>query len=62
MHYHHRTDGGRRLPRHEEIAEAAYFLWESQGRPGGRDVEFWLHAEWRLRWRAHRQPVYGIFT
>jgi hypothetical protein len=30
---------------HENIARRAYQLWEEQGRPDGRDLEFWLQAE-----------------
>jgi DUF2934 family protein len=33
----------------EEIALAAYCLWEQEGRPQGRDVEHWLRAEDVLR-------------
>ena len=29
----------------EDIARAAYLLWERQGRPSGCDMEFWLEAE-----------------
>ncbi|MFO1148265.1 MAG: DUF2934 domain-containing protein [Alsobacter sp.] len=27
------------------IREKAYELWESEGRPAGRDQDFWLRAE-----------------
>ena len=37
------------LPAHEEIARAAYFLWEQEGRPHGRDKEFWRRAIELLR-------------
>lgn len=30
------------------IAERAYQLWENEGRPEGRDVEFWTRAEQEL--------------
>lgn len=30
---------------HESTAERAHRLWEEQGRPAGRDLEFWLKAE-----------------
>lgn len=33
----------------EQIAERAYVLWEAQGRPEGRDQEFWFAAETELR-------------
>ncbi|MBR1210250.1 DUF2934 domain-containing protein [Bradyrhizobium sp. JYMT SZCCT0180] len=29
----------------EEIRARAHDLWEQQGRPVGRDLEFWLQAE-----------------
>jgi hypothetical protein len=38
-----------RGPRMEEIANCAYLIWEKEGRPAGRDVEFWLQAEAQLR-------------
>ena len=28
----------------QAIRERAYFLWEQNGRPTGRDLEFWSHA------------------
>jgi Protein of unknown function (DUF4058)/Protein of unknown function (DUF2934) len=36
-------------PSHEEIARAAYRLWEEEGRPQGRDQEHWNKALARLR-------------
>ena len=30
---------------HAMIAMRAYWLWQSAGRPEGRDWEFWLEAE-----------------
>ncbi len=30
---------------HQRIAERAYALWESQGRPEGRALDHWLQAE-----------------
>jgi len=41
-------------PRHDEIARAAYQIWEQRARPHGYDVEFWLEAERQLR--SARQP------
>jgi len=32
-------------PKHGDIAVLAYQLWEKNGRPAGKDIEFWLHAE-----------------
>jgi hypothetical protein len=33
------------MDKHGWVSRRAYFLWESNGRPAGRDVEFWLQAE-----------------
>ena len=35
-------------PTTEAIAKRAYEIYEDSGRPGGRDVEFWLKAEKEL--------------
>lgn len=35
-------------PTEQEIAEYAYFLWESEGRIDGRDVDYWLQAKTHL--------------
>jgi hypothetical protein len=32
----------------EKIAERAYAIWQSSGRPDGRDQEHWLQAEREL--------------
>ena len=37
------------------VSRLAYQLWETAGRPSGRDLEFWLAAEAKLR--AARQPA-----
>ncbi len=29
----------------EKIADLAYQRWESEGRPGGRNLDFWAWAE-----------------
>jgi hypothetical protein len=39
-------------PSDEEIAEAAYHLWEQEGRPHGRDREHWRRAAEQLRRQA----------
>lgn len=31
-------------PTEQEIREHAYFLWEQDGRPAARDLEFWSRA------------------
>lgn len=36
----------------ETIAAYAYSLWEQSGRPHGRDQEFWLQAEQKLKQEA----------
>ena len=35
-------------PDPKEIATAAYFAWERDGRPDGRDHQYWLEAEMQL--------------
>jgi len=37
-----------RPPSEEEIARAAYFLWEQEGRPHGRDQEHWRRSREQL--------------
>ena len=49
------------------VRERAYFLWETAGRPNGREHEFWAEAsreiegerEW-LHKNAHGQPVQAV--
>jgi len=36
-------------PNSDAIARHAYFIWEKEGRPPGRDLEFWTRAEQELR-------------
>lgn len=33
----------------EEIARRAYFIWEQQGRPAGKEAEHWKLAEQQLK-------------
>jgi Protein of unknown function (DUF2934) len=41
-------------PTEDEIAECAYFIWESEGHPIGREAEHWHEAEMQLYLdRAH---------
>ncbi len=35
-------------PTPQEIADHAYYLWDSEGRVHGRDIEYWLQAEAHL--------------
>jgi hypothetical protein len=32
----------------QQIAECAYYIWESEGRPAGREAEHWHQAELQL--------------
>jgi len=36
-------------PSHEQIAERAYYIWQSRGCPWGQSLEDWLEAEKQLR-------------
>jgi len=36
------------------IRGRAYFLWESYGRPSGRDLEHWLEAEQEIEYEHPR--------
>ncbi|MGZ5943234.1 MAG: DUF2934 domain-containing protein [Isosphaeraceae bacterium] len=31
------------------MAVAAYYIWEKEGYPHGRDLDHWLHAEHNVR-------------
>ncbi|MDB5306947.1 MAG: hypothetical protein JWO38_1149 [Gemmataceae bacterium] len=46
-------------PPHKDVAIEAYYLWESEGRPEGRSMEYWSRAEERLRWRGRPDAVRG---
>jgi len=37
-----------RRPTNEEIAKCSYLIWEKEGCPHGRDVNYWLRAEAEL--------------
>ena len=43
-----RRDKPRIAPTQEEIAECAYWIWESEGHPIGREEEHWREAEEQL--------------
>ena len=43
-----RYTGGRLAPAHDEIAQLAYYLYESRGREDGHHLEDWLGAEQQL--------------
>jgi len=34
---------------HEQIAEQAYYIWQSKGCPWGQSLENWLEAERQLK-------------
>lgn len=38
---------------HAEISRVAYMNWEKDGRPQGRDAEYWLQAESHLKASWH---------
>jgi len=40
------------IPR-DEIAQLAYLNWQRDGRPLGRDQEYWLEAEQQLKATKH---------
>ncbi|HMJ90040.1 MAG TPA: DUF2934 domain-containing protein [Candidatus Acidoferrum sp.] len=40
----------------ESIARRAYEMWESEGRPDGRDYDHWLQAEAMLRGSSSGTP------
>jgi len=42
--------------REAKIRRRAHELWEEQGRPEGRETEFWLQAERKVGIDADRRP------
>ena len=44
-------------PDHDEIAQSACELWENAGQPEGRNDEFWLEAENRIRSNSQMPSV-----
>ncbi len=44
-------------PTRDQIAQAAYHLWEQRGRPQNQDIGIWLQAEIQLRPAQH---PYGV--
>ncbi|HEY0549122.1 MAG TPA: DUF2934 domain-containing protein [Verrucomicrobiae bacterium] len=51
------TSGANGRLSHEDIAFAAYCLWEHEGRPQGHDWNYWFRAEDLLRRATHRAHV-----
>lgn len=47
-------------PSYEEIAATAFLIWEKNGRPHGRDVEFWLQAEQSLKTLPPPSPPVAV--
>ena len=43
-------------PSDEEIAMAAYYLWQQEGCPAGREAEHWAKAREQLRGRDRPLP------
>jgi hypothetical protein len=42
----------------QSIRDTAYFLWENDGRPEGREQEYWYQAlEQRVRQRQHDREL-----
>jgi len=39
--------------REQRIRERAYHLWETDGRPYGRDLEYWIRAEELIAMEEH---------
>jgi hypothetical protein len=52
-------DGGdpMREPTEQEIKNRAYEIWERNGRPEGKEEEFWRLAEQELRNEDKSSPV-----
>ncbi len=41
----------------EKVRERAYALWEKEGSPSGRDMEFWERARQLVEATAHAEPA-----
>ncbi len=50
------------MPTKQEIERLAYFLWEQEGRPDGRDVFHYAEAERVLKERSSAQANGGFST
>jgi hypothetical protein len=44
---------------HNDIAKLACHIWQKEGCQSGRDLEYWLQAEWQLQAAAQagNEPV-----
>jgi len=57
LHINH--DGSRCQTNHEEVARAAFSLYERQGSRNGQDMRHWLDAEAHVK-AMHATTVHGI--
>ncbi|WP_236024882.1 DUF2934 domain-containing protein [Arenibaculum pallidiluteum] len=48
------------MEREAMIRQRAHLLWEAEGRPQGRDVAHWLHAERELSAGGRQRPAPAI--
>lgn len=46
-----------RQPTDDEISVRAYYLWERDGRPHGRDFDYWLKAKEQLNCERQQGPA-----
>ena len=44
---------------HEHITFAAYYLWNQEGRPQGRDLDHWLRAQEQLRQAGQQTGIHA---
>jgi hypothetical protein len=40
-----------------EVRQAAYYIWEKEGRPAGREMDHWLRAENEARRLRDAGPI-----
>jgi hypothetical protein len=40
-----------------DVAKAAYYIWEREGRPSGRELDHWLRAENDVRKLVNAGPI-----
>lgn len=40
-----RSPAALNIPTHDQIAERAYYIWQSKGCPWGQSLDNWLEAE-----------------
>ena len=55
-------DSQSRVTQNDAIALAAYLDWISEGKPFGRDQEFWAKAEARLKNGGEHSPAQSTRT